>query len=109
MIDYHQFKNLISKRLAELNVRMHDIDAELGHANPKDLEDQAIDLEDDEVLEGLGVAAQVEVGLLKQALERMKDGTYGVCLECSEEISPERLKAVLHAPLCRRCAGAEPH
>ena len=29
MIDYHQFKSLISKRLAELNVRMHDIDAEL--------------------------------------------------------------------------------
>ena len=104
-MDNSHFETAIKNRLAELGVRMHVIDAELGHLKPKDLEEQAIDLEDDEVLEGLGVAAQKEVMLLKDALARIKDNTYGICLSCGEQISEERLKAVLYAPLCRTCAN----
>ena len=89
-----------------LNARLQELDDELGHTLSKDLEDQAIDLEDDEVLEGLGAAAQNEVALLKKALKRMDDGTYGTCLECGEPISRERLEAVPYAPLCKNCAGA---
>ena len=32
---------------------------------------------------------------VKLALERIEDGSYGTCLECDEEISPKRLKALL--------------
>ena len=106
MIDHDHFKELIAKRLSELGGRMHDIDAELGHRLTADLEDQAIDLEDDEVLEGLGAAAQKEVNLLKQALGRIEDGTYGICLECGDPISRDRLEAVLYAPLCKSCASS---
>ncbi len=108
MMDCDHFKNLITKRLAELGGRMHDIDVELGHRLPADLEDQAIDLEDDEVLERLGAAARKEAGLLKQALGRIEDGTYGTCLDCGELISRDRLEAVLYAPLCRNCANSKP-
>ncbi|MFC6636790.1 TraR/DksA family transcriptional regulator [Sulfitobacter sp. JBTF-M27] len=106
MVDHAHFKKIIMDRMSELGLRIHDIDEELGHQMTKDLPDQAIDLEDDEVLEGLGHAAEKEVTLLKAALDRIADGTYGTCLQCGEAISQERLEAVPYAPLCKNCATA---
>lgn len=105
MIDFGQYERAITERLQELGVRLHDIDAELGQTKDKDLAEQAVDLEDDEVLEGVGHVAQKEVAALQAALKRIKAQTYGTCLSCEEPISPERLKAVLYAPLCKACAN----
>lgn len=104
MTDLAHFKNLITARIKELDVRMHDVDHELGAPMTADMNDQAIDLEDDEVLEGLGLAAQKEIALLNLALTRIKDGSYGICKKCDEPISEARLNAVLYAPLCKNCA-----
>lgn len=35
-----------------------------------------------------------------EALERMEEGTYGICVDCGEEINPARLEA---RPLSIRC------
>ena len=40
---------------------------------------------------------------LRSAIKRLNDGTYGVCLECEEEIAPKRLKAIPWAELCIQC------
>lgn len=40
---------------------------------------------------------------IRLALERIKDGSYGTCLMCDEEISPKRLRAVPWAAYCIRC------
>lgn len=40
---------------------------------------------------------------LDEALERIKEGTYGVCERCGNEINPERLDAVPAASLCMPC------
>ncbi|MGB7244117.1 MAG: TraR/DksA C4-type zinc finger protein [Sulfitobacter sp.] len=104
MPDLTFYADLISARLQELGARIHEIDHELGEPKSADLDEQAIDLEDDEVLEGLGTAAQKEISLLKLALDRIKDGNFGVCQNCEEAISEDRLRAVLYAPLCKRCA-----
>ena len=98
------YADLISARLNELGVRIHEIDHELGEPKTADMNDQAIDLEDDEVLESLGIVAQKEVALLKLAMTRIEDGSYGICKKCDKPISEERLEAVLYAPLCKRCA-----
>ena len=37
---------------------------------------------------------------LRGALARVEDGSYGTCIQCEEEISPKRLKAVPWAMLC---------
>ena len=78
--------------------------AELGEPKSADMNDQSIDLEDDEVLESLGMAAQKEISLLNLAMERIKDGSFGICKKCEEPISEARLNAVLYAPLCKHCA-----
>lgn len=40
---------------------------------------------------------------LAAALERLGDGTYGLCDECGEPIAPARLKAVPEVTTCIRC------
>jgi len=40
---------------------------------------------------------------LAEALERLRDGEYGVCQECGEAIAPARLKAMPEVVTCVRC------
>ena len=40
---------------------------------------------------------------IEEALERIEDGTYGICEECEEEISEDRLKARPITALCIKC------
>src|SRR5262249_38735965 len=40
---------------------------------------------------------------LGQALERLRDGDYGVCEECGESIAPARLRAMPEVSTCVRC------
>jgi len=44
---------------------------------------------------------------IDEALERIKDGIYGRCTECNQEISRTRLEAVPHARLCIACKSKE--
>ena len=37
------------------------------------------------------------------ARNRMREGTYGICLQCEEEIAPKRLQAIPWAALCVSC------
>ncbi len=40
---------------------------------------------------------------IKEALARIDDGTFGICEECGEEISEDRLKARPVTTLCIQC------
>jgi len=40
---------------------------------------------------------------VNQALERMGEGTYGLCLECEQEVQQKRLDAVPWARFCIEC------
>lgn len=42
-----------------------------------------------------------------EALLRIKDGSYGKCLNCGMQINKERLDAVPHARLCIACKSSE--
>ena len=43
------------------------------------------------------------VNHLSRALDRLRDGEYGICIECDERISPARLHAVPEVETCVRC------
>ncbi len=108
MLDIERHKQQIEARLEELNKRLRNVDDALDETADPDLEDQAIELQDDEVLEGLGRAGEREIQLLGRSLVRIANGTYGICKKCGEEIATERLDVVPYAVLCRDCAGAGP-
>jgi DnaK suppressor protein len=44
---------------------------------------------------------------IEEALRRVKDKDYGMCVECGKDIDFERLKAVPHARLCIKCKSTE--
>ena len=43
---------------------------------------------------------------VKAALRRIQDGSFGMCIECEEPVSPKRLAAVPWAPRCIQCQSA---
>ncbi|MCD6358440.1 MAG: TraR/DksA C4-type zinc finger protein [Dehalococcoidia bacterium] len=46
---------------------------------------------------------QKQLQEVEQALQKIKDGTYGLCAECGKKINPARLEALPHATLCMDC------
>ena len=43
------------------------------------------------------------VNRLVAALDRLRDGEYGVCIECGESIAPARLRVMPEVATCVRC------
>ena len=52
-----------------------------------------------------GTAESEAVAQIDRALERIEDGTYGVCEDCSRRIPQARLNVVPFASCCVRCQG----
>ena len=104
MRDFTARKAQLEARFAELDARVHKIEDQLDDPVTKDWEDQAIEREGDEVLEGMGTQGLKEMEMIRAALDRIENGTYGECQKCGEDISDQRLDAVPYAPLCRSCA-----
>lgn len=94
----------LRRRLAYLENRLENIEAQLDDEPNRDWEDNAVESEGDEVLEDLGNQGQEEIKAIRAALDRIGNGNYGVCAKCGKDISPERLDAVPHTPFCRECA-----
>ncbi|MDR9485580.1 MULTISPECIES: TraR/DksA family transcriptional regulator [Sediminimonas] len=92
-------------RLSELDSRLHRIEDELDTPHTKDWDDAATEQEGDEVLEHLGQAGQDEIRKIRAALQRIRDGEYGICTQCGEEISQERLDLLPATPFCKNCAA----
>ena len=44
---------------------------------------------------------------VNKALERIEDGSYGICTNCGKNILPERLEALPSAELCIDCQRQE--
>jgi RNA polymerase-binding transcription factor DksA len=94
-------KQQLEKRLGELDTRLHKIADHLDDAPNPDWEENAQESENDEVLEGLGIAGQKEIAAIRAALDRISNGTFGKCVTCGKTISAERLDVVPWTPFCR--------
>lgn len=104
MKDVKAREEVLKARLTELEGRLHRIEDHLEQPPNQDWNDNAIEAEMDEVLEGLGQAGVTEIEAIHAALARIKGGSYGVCVRCGNNISDERLDVVPHTSLCRNCA-----
>ncbi|MDR5867547.1 TraR/DksA family transcriptional regulator [Halomonas koreensis] len=69
----------------------------------KDIEDQSLETRDDEVVASLEAEAEEELGRVRHALARIREGRGEYCERCGEVIDAGRLAAVPHATLCRDC------
>jgi RNA polymerase-binding protein DksA len=47
-----------------------------------------------------------ELAKVEHALEKIQNGTYGICDNCGKPIDPERLEALPQATVCMSCKAA---
>lgn len=91
----------------EIHDRLRRIESDRRHADDsldKDLEEQSIELENDEVLNQLDPTYREELKDVLAALDRIEEGTYGTCVDCGEGIAVDRLRAIPSARRCIDCA-----
>ncbi len=103
MIDVKQYQERLIQRREELDQRLQHIEHDLDQPMNTDVEDRATEREDDEVMESMGNAGLVEIEAIDAALDRIKADIYGICIECGEKISKERLDIMPTATKCRKC------
>lgn len=72
-------------------------------ATARDEEDQAtVSLMAETNLTLLGPKRQ-ELEAIEEALQRLENGSYGLCEVCGQSIEPRRLEIMPETPLCRDC------
>ncbi len=76
---------------------------ELGKDGTPDIGDEAADLSSRQLLLSLNEADRAKLREIDEALERIEEGTYGICEECGEPISPKRLEVKPTAIYCVEC------
>ena len=62
--------------------------------------DLATDVYETERAIGTKIASESELEAVEQALERLKAGSYGICVQCGQPIPKERLEARPQAIRC---------
>ncbi len=97
----------LEQKKEELTVRLERITANLRRGYHADSKERAKELEDSEVVDALGNEARTEIGKISAALQRMKTGDFGVCVECGAEIERGRIDAYPYARECIDCARLE--
>ena len=104
MSDYDGIAKQLRERLESLLERAEVIEDDLRHPLDDDWSEQAVDLADDEALEGVDEVLRAEIQQIRLALLRIENGTYGTCAKCGKEIRRERLQARPIATRCIDCA-----
>ena len=100
-----KFKKILEEKQAELAQVLRNRDAiaieksadaldEVQHAAERELAIRNLDRESN------------LLRLVKLALRRIGDGSYGTCMHCEEDVNPRRLAAVPWAPYCIACQEA---
>jgi DnaK suppressor protein len=69
----------------------------------RDAYDVASEERDREINYLLSDRDRSKLGSIDQALERLEEGTYGICESCEGEITAERLKVMPFTRLCVQC------
>jgi DnaK suppressor protein len=68
-----------------------------------DVADQAVFSYQKEMLFTQGTEGHSQLGLVRQALERLHDGSFGECMQCGQPIGDKRLEALPWTPYCIAC------
>ena len=100
-------KARLEAELAELEDRLSRLDRDLSEPPDPDSSERAVQMEDDDALEGQAALVAQEIASVRRALERIEDGSYGTCANCGDEISDKRLDVHPEAALCIDCASAK--
>ena len=107
MQEYDTIRQQLTARYEAIQTRLQKISRDVQHVNEPlnaDFAEQAVERENDEVLDALDSSIRAEMGQLQVTLKRLYEGAYGVCESCGNPIPIKRLEALPHASRCVACA-----
>jgi DnaK suppressor protein len=98
-------KRLFEKReeLMRLVLKSDQDGREADEEGTQDIADKAANAYTKEFLFHQSNDNRLILQLVNESLERLKDGSYGYCLVCNEEVQAKRLDAVPWARHCIEC------
>jgi len=108
IVNWDQNKATLLTRRGELLERHSRIARKTRHRDeplPQDFAEQAVELENQELLEALDVEVAEELRQIARALQRIESGDYASCTSCGEDIPAARLRALPTTSLCVDCAA----
>jgi len=102
-----EIKNELFKKKQELGSNVsNELDdmreAAEGH-HLADMDDLGGDAHDEETQYKILEIESAELGQIDMALERINNGTFGMCETCEKPITPDRLRALPFTNLCITC------
>lgn len=100
---------LLKNKRDELLLRAERLHRDVHHREEpieKDFAEQAVELENLEVLLELDRETRLELRNVLEALTRIEDDEYGFCQQCGDAIAEARLNALPYTQTCIRCADA---
>ncbi|MFA5335298.1 MAG: TraR/DksA family transcriptional regulator [Candidatus Omnitrophota bacterium] len=117
--ELEKFKGMLLKKKAEMLKEIGGVEKDSINKSQRDasgdlsaytfhMADVATDSFDREF--SLGIAMNVQQKILyaiEEALKRIEDKTFGICLECEKPIAKQRLMAMPYAGLCVDCQSKE--
>lgn len=106
-----EFQGQLEKEKAKLEERLKNLIAPEGLLNELpdfggEVSDESIEADQVEEIGNILALKQILENDLKnidEALERIKNGTYGICRRCQKEIELKRLRVEPAATLCSKC------
>lgn len=104
--DLRKFKELLERRKQELLAQAASVREPVYAIEVEDLPDE-VDLASSESNQSMSIRLRgrerILIRKIEKALQKIEEGTYGVCEKCSDEITVRRLEARPVTDLCIRC------
>ena len=97
-------RNLLERLMSEVSST-----AEASRWVPADIGDMAASNADHETLYRIGSVESDVVDQIDHALQKLDEGTYGICEDCGKRIPATRLRALPSAYLCVLCKEKREH
>jgi len=104
--EINKFRTTLAAKQTELAPRLRKRDGIAIEKTPDVLDEVQLATERELMTRSLERESNV-LREVREALNRIQQGSYGTCLNCDEEIGMRRLKAVPWTPLCIACQERE--
>lgn len=102
-----EIKKLLLQRKLELEHELTQLSQEkFSDGQVQDPGDQALSSTMESLKVSLQDTERAEYNRILQALEKIEDGTYGICVDCGQPISEKRLQSFPNAARCLGCQEA---
>lgn len=97
-------KERLQHELEEAQAELHRLERKLETEVDYGLGEGDPNIYEREMNLALRQSTEEKMRSIQEALDRLREGKYGLCARCGREIQPERLEILPNTDRCTRCA-----